>query len=111
MPSSKTSSPSFRRERITPSKPESKLEIRILKSEKNRKTNKSQIQKIQTTESESECFEFCIFFQSFEFVSNFGFRASNFFLCVLCVSHGLFNVLVHSEFQIRLARIILPPIF
>jgi hypothetical protein len=36
----------------------------------------------KTLNPKQECFEFCVF-QSFEFVSNFGFRASKFFLGAL----------------------------
>jgi hypothetical protein len=46
--------------------------------------------KSKTPNPHQECFEFPVF-QSFEFVSNFGFRASKFFLgrlCELCARYS-----------------------
>jgi hypothetical protein len=53
--------------------------------------------KSKTPNPNQECFEFCVF-QSFEFVSNFGFRASKFFLGALCVFARVTGVakLVHN---------------
>src|SRR5919197_584728 len=69
-----------------------KFEIRISKSETNLKPNESQTRKIQNSESDRSSLEHCscCIFHRFEFVSNFGFRASNFFLgvlCALCARH------------------------
>jgi len=63
---------------IAPSNQRNKSKIRISKSETNSEPNKSQIGKIQNTESEGSL-EFYLFW-SFDIVSNFGFRASNFFV-------------------------------
>jgi hypothetical protein len=48
------------------------MKIRNSKSETNSETNKSQIGKIQNSESEGSLFGI-LFFWSFEFVSDFGF--------------------------------------
>src|SRR5439155_22004539 len=89
-----------------PSNQRNKSKIRISKSETNSETNKSHIGKIQNTESKEACLEFYIFW-SFEIVSNFGFRASNFLFLAplrLCARHGFSDVLFNSDFQVRLAR-------
>src|SRR6266568_2614080 len=62
--------------------------------------------KSKTPNPKEACLEFYTFW-SFEIVSNFGFRASNFLFLAplrLCARHGFSDVLFNSDFQIRLAR-------
>ena len=78
------------RKLITPKTPgKQKSEIRISKSETNSKKINLKLGKSKTPNPNQECFEFCVF-QSIEFVSNFGFRASKFILGGLCARYSDF---------------------